>query len=69
MKGPGFAAPLDDAMPVDDEALALLDSSKIGICQAECSDAGEVERLNVRGASTDAVVLHENDPVTYAGQR
>jgi len=65
----GLRDPLDDAMTICNEALALFNGSKVGVGQAEGPDVGDTERLDLRGPSTDAVVLHENHPAALPGQR
>ena len=53
-----LGGPLDHAMTIGDEALALICSSEVGIGQAEGADSGNAERFDLGRASTDCVVLH-----------
>ena len=61
---PGLRGPLDHAMTVLDEALALLVGSKVRVRQAERPDAGDTKRFDLRRPAPDPVVFHEDDPAT-----
>lgn len=49
-------------MAIADEALGLLNGTKLSIRQAERANASVDERVALSGSSPNRVVLHQNDP-------